>query len=290
MNTPTPRLWLTLMTSAGNEENLRELCDPILRYLDGIVAVVHRPCDGDPGLAYLQSVKGAGKIIVRDWVQRHDFSQNETLYAGVIQEGDLVLTCDTLERPAAPFVASIKTEMAREMDQQGWDCIYYYGKAYLFRYREEMHYRGSPHWGLVGVQNGFELAQVIPDEGRVRLNVRPIKRPDPLGWVLHYAKYHLYPAGSNHCALGLDHWPPGDRNLQFIERETRRLAFRRLMRARGFPLTLDGLKQLLTGALDSQLRHHLTAEKVLSDAWHYWNGDRSQLRDSHNPAHALPVP
>jgi hypothetical protein len=129
-----PRLWLTLMTAAGNEENLRELCDPILQYLDGIVAVVHRPCDGDPGLAYLESVKGAGKVIVRDWIQRHDISQSETLWAGVIQEDDLVLTCDTLERPAAPFVAQIRPGMDAEMRTQGWDCLYYYGKAYLFRY------------------------------------------------------------------------------------------------------------------------------------------------------------
>jgi hypothetical protein len=134
------------------------------------------------------------------------------------------------------------------------------------------------------------MAQVYPDEGKVRLNVRPLKRTGIYSWVEHYAKYHLYPAGSNHCALGLDHWPPGDRNAQFQNREERRLEFRREMRRRGFPVTMDGLKAMLTGPIDETLRGHLVREKILSDVYHLWQGRGAELKHTHVPSDALPIP
>lgn len=282
-------LFLTLMTSAGNEENLRELVDPLLPYIDGIIAVVHRPCGGDNGLVYLEEHKGAGKIIVRDWVQRHDFSQNETLYAGVIQEGDLFIITDTLERPAAQFISRCKGDLNTFMIEHDLDCLVYYGKPFIVRYNEAMHYQGSPHWGLRGIRSAVELSHMYPDEGKVRLNVRPFKRPDPLGWVEHYVKYWLYPPGSNHAALGIEKWG-GDLNQAFAKREGQRLAFRAEMRKRGVPLTVEGLKVLLMGPLDEALKGHLRVEKTLSDAYWFWRGRGAELKDTHKPSDALPIP
>lgn len=285
-----PKVWLTLMTSTGNEENLRELIDPLIPYIDGVVAVMHNPCEGDLGLAYLEKVKGGGEIIIRDWVQRHDVSASETLYAGVIQEGDLFIIVDTLERAIPSFIARCRDGLNDFMYAQKLDCLVYYGKPYIVRYNEGMHYRGSPHWSLQGVKNAVELSSMYPDERDVRLNVRPIKRKDePLHWVGHFSKYWLYPEGSNHAAMGLDHWPLGDRNTQFIQREGRRLAFRRLMRERGYPLNMGGLKAMLTAPLDDILKEHLNAEKVLSDIYWFWHGRSAELRDSHRPADAIPI-
>mgnify|MGYP001582268050 CR=1 FL=1 len=293
MNT-VPYVWLTFMTSSGNEENLRELVGPLRPYIDGIVAVVHRPCDSDAGLAYLEENKGAGKIIVRDFVYRHDYSMNEVLYAGVIQEGDIFIISDTLERPAAQFISRCKGDINAFMLERGLDCLYYFGKAFIVRYNEEMHYKGSPHWGLMGVRQGVELNQMFPHEADVRLNVRPLKRLDPMGWVLHYSKYWIeYPAGSNHAALGIDRWAQGhliDEAHAFAAREAQRLAFRQEMRRRGVPLTVEGLKGLLTGPLDGTLREHLCAEKTLSDAYWLWQGRGAELRDTHRPEDALPIP
>lgn len=291
-----PRLWFTSMSGPGEVENITELLEPILPFLDGVVWVLHDCPADDPGARYLERVKGAGRVIHRGWpAGRHWHSMNDTLFTGLMDEGDYVLWADALERPATQFVSRIKEEIGPLMKEAERQVLVYHGKPYLFLYSETLEYRNSPHWTLTGWQGHIiDWTSIEPDEGRVRLNVRPIKRRDPLGWVLHFARYWLYPAGSNHAAMGLDHWPgentQANRNAQFVQRETRRLAFRRLMRARGLPLTMEGLKQFLTGPLDNELRHHLVAEKVLSDVWHYWNGDRSQLRDSHNPAHALPIP
>ena len=289
---PTPRLWLTLITAAGNEENLRELVEPLLPHIDGVVAVVHRPCEGDAGLAYLESVKGAGKIIVRDFVQRHDYSQTETLYAGVIQEGDLFIVTDTLERPAAQFIQHCKGHLNQFMLEHDVDCLYYYGKAYIVRYNESMRYQGSPHWGLVGVSYGIELSnfEQYKDEGKVRLNVRPFKRTDPYNWIAHYLKYGLYPRGSNSFLLGLDTY--GDPAQLFPPREEKRLAFRKEMNRRGYSHTVEGFIQMCKaeGQPDESLKAFLNSDKVWADA--YWGlvmGKPEILTHSHKPADMVPV-
>ena len=284
----TPKVWLTLMTADGNEENLRELVGPLRPYIDGIVAVVHRPCDNDPGLEYLEQFCGDGKIIVRDWVQRHSYSMNEVLFAGVIQEGDIFIITDTLERPAAQFISRCKGDLNIFMIEHTLDCLVYFGKPFIVRYNEAMEYHGSPHWGLHGIRSAVELSHMYPDEGKVRLNVRPFKRTDELGWILHYSKYWLYPPGSNHAALGIEQWG-GDPNQAFAKREAQRLAFRQEMKKRGVPLTVEGLKTLLTGPLDEVLKGHLRAEKTLSDAFHFWQGRGHFLRDTHKPSDALPI-
>ena len=175
------------------------------------------------------------------------------------------------------------------MEETDLGALFYYGKPYLMRYTETLEYRGSPHWYLTGWnQRGIEWNKIEPDESKVRFNARPLKRTEAdHHWCLHYGKYWLYPAGSNHALLGLEQ--QGDPNTLFPPREARRLEFRRLMRARGFPVTLDGLKSMLTGLLDDVLRDHLRSEKTLSDLYHYWQGRASDLKDTHRPADALPI-
>jgi len=276
-----PKLWLVGMTAAGNEENLREMISPIVEWLDGVIFTFHNPVNGDKGAEYLESVKGDGKVIYRDWVWRHDYSANETLFAGLIQEGDLVITCDTLERPAAKFVSGIKGHIVALMDAAGLDCLYYYGKAFVFRYNESMRFAGSPHWGLRGVTNGIEISDVYPDEREVRLNVRPQKRPSKFHFVGHYLGYYVsYPPGSNHCLLGLE--KNGDPAQLFGPRETRRLEFRRLLREKGIPLTVDGVKGLMQKELDTDIKTFFNSEKILNDAYRHFRLGREDFADDHD--------
>lgn len=289
-----PRLWLTSMCGPGNVENVTEMVEPILSHLDGIIWVLNDCAPEEPAARYLETVKGAGKVICRSFpVGRHWAAMNDTLFTGLIEEGDLVIWCDALERPMLPFVSAIKTEIAYLMQDADLDVIAYYGKPYLFRYNERLEYRNSPHWSLHGWnERGVEWSIKEPDESKVRLNVRPMKRKDPLHWVGHYATYWMYPAGSNHAALGIEqHVRSGETAQQaFSRREAQRLAFRQLMRARGFSLTMDGLKAMLTGPLDDTLKQHLNGEKTLSDVYWLWHGRGAELKDTHKPSDALPIP
>ncbi len=277
------RLWLTSMCGPGNGDNAREMVEPIREYLDGIVWVLN-DCPRDDSVAlYLDAEKGAGMIIHRPWPKgRHHVAMNDTLYCGPIEEGDLVLWCDALERPRASFVSRVKTEIAALMAEADMDVIAFYGKPFLLRYRETMEYRGSPHWYLTG-SNGraMEWSTIEPDETKVRFNARPSKRISEHHWVGHYLGYYVaYPAGSNHCLLGLE--KQGDTNVLFPIREERRLAFRRYLRAQGVPCTVEGVKGWMESTPDETGKAFIRTEKILNDAWRYWVlGDRT-LVDNHD--------
>jgi hypothetical protein len=159
----------------------------------------------------------------------------------------------------------------------------------LFQFHESMQYVGSPHESfqrLDGQGRVAELSQMWPDESMVRMNVRPQKRASD-HWVSHFAKYMLLPWGSNHSLLGLH--INGDVNKLYPIRETKRLAFRAEMRRRGYPLTIDGLRQMFSGPIDATLRDMINSDKVWSDwYWYYIKGrkdvvcghdDRDMIRD-----------
>ena len=61
------------------------------------------------------------------------------------------------------------------------------------------------------------------------------------------------------------------------------------MKKRGFPLTVAGFVQLMSGPLDETLKGYLRAEKTFSDAYHLLVCRRTDIKDSHNPADALPI-
>lgn len=295
MDQTEPRLWLTSMSHGGPAtlENAREIIEPIHSLIDGTVWVLHDTDPNDPTAQYLESVKGAGRIIHRPWPRgRHFHSMNETLWSGPMEDGDLVLWVDPLERAQPAFVSRVKGEIAHLMVEAEIGCLHFYGKPYLFRYTETLEYRNSPHWTLTGVQGRqIEWSQMEPDEKQVRLNVRPLKRGgDAYHWVRHYLRYFVeFPAGSNSALLGLDHWPGGQTQENWVKRETNRLALRAEMRKRGYPLTVDGFIAMCRAGLDDTLKTHLRAEKTFSDAFHHLVCGRTDVRDSHRPSDALPI-
>ena len=284
-----PRLFLTTMLneSAENLGYLHEMIDPILPYLDGLIVVVHSENHSwsAPCAAYLDSIKGMGKIIHRDWVKRHDVSMNETLYTECMQEGDIGIWCDLNELPMPEFVSKIKTEILPVMEAQQIDVLAYYGKAYVYRYSENLRYRESPHWVLTGFRRGAEYSQIEPDESKVRKNMQPIRRTDPQHYVRHFAYYYLYPAGSNQCALGLDRYnsDPKEQEKFFIERETRRLDFRRALKKRGIPLTVDAVIGMMkSGNMDEEMKEFVRREKVLNDVYRKFILNDLDFRDAHD--------
>lgn len=280
------RLFLTFITTHGNEDNLRELVEPVKHLIDGVVATFHYP--KDDGAAYLESVKGAGKIVYREWVQRHDLSMNETLWAGVLKDGDYVCVVDTLERPIPSFLTEVRGELATLMETNDIDCISYFGKPYIFRFNEYLRYQGSPHWGLQGLNGKIvEYRDIEPDETKVRFNARPTKRTDPMNWVTHYAKYFLYPPGSNHALLGLDTY--GDPAKLFTPREVKRLQFRQEMRRQGYETTMDGLKAFLLQPLTQQLKDLINSDKVWADYYQYEILGNKNVVHSHDPKDMIKV-
>lgn len=286
-----PRLFLTSMSSESDSENYVEMLEPLLPFLSGVIWSLCDVSPSSPAARYLESVKGEGKIIHRPWCPgRHFVPMNDTLWSGRMEEGDFFIQNDLLERPKPEFVSRIKSGIVPMMREADVGAIYFYGKAFLVKFNETLEYAGSPHWFLKNTEGRvIEWSAIEPDEKKVRENVRSLKRNSSNhSWTTHYASYWLYPQGSNHALLGLEK-RPGDLSQNFNEREARRLEFRKELRKRGFPMTLDGLKALLTAPLDETLKRHLREEKTLSDVYHFWHGREHLLKDTHLPSDAVSI-
>lgn len=278
------RLFLTLVCGPGSLEDLRELWEPIQQYFDGLTCVFHGGYH-DPEVAYLDAVRGEGRVILLPYVGRHDMSRNVALHSGVIQPGDWVMQCDTLERLNPDFIRDYVVRLAQtSLPAEQVNTYFYYGKPFLFQYHESLRYMGTPHEGLRrddGQMHAMELNPQWPDESKVRLNVRPIKRTDPYHWVGHYVRYYLAtPWGSNHCLLGNEH--RGDPMKLYQEREALRIEVREYLRGLGVPLNEGGLRKVLTSnPMPDKLREYVNKERILNDAYRYWVLNDLTVRDDH---------
>jgi hypothetical protein len=268
------RLFLCGITSAGKEANLRALIEPISEYIHGLQWTFHHPTDA--GYDYLFANCREGKIITAEFCQRHGYSMTHYLWQGTMEPGDFFLQVDDLERLGVPFVRDRVPGLIQLMKDTNTAMIANYGKGLLFRYNEQLEFRGSPHWyaiNLDGQSINLELDQTE------FWNVRGEQRGKHQ-FVEHYLKYYLYPAGSNHCLLGLE--KHGDPQKLFPIREKRRLEFREELRKRGVPMTVEGVKQLMKNGLDSTLKEHFNQEKILNDSWRYFQLGRTDFPDDHD--------
>lgn len=280
------KLWLCGITSEGNLENLKEMIEPIKGYFDGLVFVFHPNSDskfflagGENEWSYLESNKKDGKIIFATWCNRHAYSQNHFLYQGPMKDGDKFILLDSMERVSKEFCEDHLPKLLEYMDNNNIACLANYGKGFLFRFNEMLEFRGSPHWYATALDGGQANMQL---EKNLFWNVRGEKR-DKFQWVGHYAKYMFcYPAGSNHALLGLE--KQGDPQQLFPIREKARLEFRKIAVERGFALTLDGLKLMLSQPLDDVLKHYINNEKTWNDYYRYEILKDDTVVDTHLPS------
>jgi hypothetical protein len=284
------KLWLCGMTSAGNEKNLREMIEPILEYFDGLVWTFHLPIETietdsagsfvvtDSGYEFLERNKKEGKIVTAEWCDRHGYGMTHYLWQGPMQEGDFFVQLDSTERLGKEFAAHLRSICA-DMEEKNIGMIAHKGKGLIFRYNELLEFRGSPHWSPINVIG--QVAQVELEENEF-WNVRNENR-DPFHFVNHYLKYYLYPAGSNHCLLGLE--KNGDPQKLFPEREERRLRFKKYLRKYEIPLTVEGVINHLQEQKEKpleELLYFVNSEKILNDAWRYHVLNDHDFKDDHD--------
>jgi hypothetical protein len=269
------KIFLCGITHAGNEKNLKDLLNPVIEHFDGIVWTFHYP--KDEGADYLESIKGDGEIIYANFSQRHGYSMTHYLWQGPMKNGDVFIQLDTMERISPKFCYERLPGLISLMDEAELGMIANYGKGMLFKYSEELEFRGSPHWYAINV-NGKAINMELPKDEF--WNVRSEQR-DSYQWVTHYLKYWLYPAGSNHALLGLE--KQGDPQKLFPQREAARLNFRNEVVNRGYDLTVDGIKQMFKDGLDNTLKQYINSEKTLNDAYRYFILNDKTVVDNHDP-------
>lgn len=263
------------MSGPNSLEDLKELLLPIYNFFDGIVWVLHDSVNSKEE-EFLKTIIKNGKIIHYYYTGNHDISRNHYLWLGPQNNGDYILTCDLLERPSINFIKNIPN-LINQLNNNNIDCLYYYGKPYLFKFNHFLKYQGSPHEGLFGFKKGIEFSTFEPNENNVRLNIRPIKRVDPFHWVSHYAKYMLF-INSNHYLLGWENKTPEELN----NRNKLRVDFINLMFNRGYKNNVEHLKLLLSDTIDEELKYYLNNEKVWSDFYQFFILNNKNIIHSHN--------
>lgn len=290
--TPTPplsRLWFTFMAGPNSLDDLRELWEPIRHHFSGLVVTYHGD-RRDAEALYLEDVKGEGAVIYLPFSRRHDFSRNAYLYCGPMQDGDWAMQCDTKERILPDFITGFVVPFLADVERkahQGINLVYYHTKVLLYEYHESLRFQGSPHEGLTrgdGQARAVDITSIFPDESDVRPNVRA-KTRGAFHWVGHYLAYFLYPWGSNHCLLGWE-----NRRDQLPAREGRRLAFRQFLRSKGYPVTVDGVKELFSESpLDEATKTCINDELILHDYYRHAILGDTTLTDKHDPSSIRPI-
>jgi len=255
------KLWLIGITSRGNEEDLRELIEPIKDHFDGLIWTFHYPLDS--GYDYLNTVKGDGEIIKTKWCNRLDFSRNHSLYQGPMEIGDWFLTIDTLERLSPDFTKNLKA-LCNQFNQHGVDGCYLYNKRILFRLKEHTAFVNNPHEGITGAIKTTELSNLDFWKKEYQKNVRSEKRKDPFYFVEHNFKYYLFP-NTNHLLLGFEN----DQDL-VKKRYKNRAKFLRSVRNEGFnPYDINSVEECLKSNLTDEMKEQIDFDKFLNDWYRY---------------------
>lgn len=267
------KLWLCGITSSGKENELKELIEPVISFFDGLQWVFHYPLDN--AWRFLDANKKDGRIVYCHYSCRHGFSMTNYLWQGTMQNGDFFIQIDDLERISPEFVSEWAIPMISYMRECDVSMVANFGKPLLFKYDEELEFRGSPHWfpaNLKGKSMNVELPL------KYFWNVRDLRRP-LFHWVSHYVKYYLFPAGSNSALLGLE--KQGDVSELFPKAEKIRLSFREEIKKRGCDLTVDGVEKIFRDGMDDTIRGFVNGSKELNDFYRYKILGDQTVVDSH---------
>jgi len=178
------KTFLTLMCGPGSLIDLKELWEPIASSFNGICATCFGERDS-PEAQYLETNKGVGYITYLPYTGRHDLGRICAMHCGAIQDNDIVIVSDVLERPSPVFCRDVGNLLSYQIN-----TLFFFSKILAFRYHESATYIGSPHEAfrrLDGQMRGFDLAQASwgenkLDEAAIRGNVRPLKRPHRPTW------------------------------------------------------------------------------------------------------------
>lgn len=281
-------LWITGITSKGNEKHLRELIEPIKHLFDGICWVFHEEegslTETDGGYQYLllevineyiADGKEGGKVIRSPWVRRTDHSRNKTLFEGPMKTGDWFLIIDTLERIHPQMIQDMIGLVNATPRANG---IYYENKRLFFRMHENIYFSGNPHEGIQGAWSALSLnKENYPAGEKYFTNVRPLYR-DKYHWVGAYMNYYLFP-NTNHLFLGYEN------NKEYVaERYKIRHEFLITLLSEEVDSTIPDIKKYIKNNGIEKIKKFINQEKILNDWYRFeFLGDKTVI-DKHDPS------
>lgn len=271
-------IYIGLITQ-NSRQNIDELTS-VAHHFDGLAAIDHYSTDGTHEI--LESRKGDGFVVQLPYYGHHGWSMNGFLFHPKVEDGTWILLRDSSERISETFAQNIRQFVAM-LENNGINSVYQYSKLLLFKRFPHQQFGNTPHWGLQGAHpNAIQIDQtgLFKSDEEYCYSVR--NRRPLFHWVGAYLRYYLL-HDSNHCLLGLK-----DQSL-FPARDAKRSAFRQFVRARGYPVTIDGVKALFSEPLDDETKAHINAELILHDYYRHEILGDTTLTDKHDPSSIRPI-
>lgn len=271
-----------------NQEDLKELLEPIKPYYDSLNWVVHNPLIENGAHKYLESIKKEGKIIYTDWCFRLNFSRNHYLYQGTMKNGDWFISLDPMEVLKPEFFEKWP-QLKQLLESNQVDGVLLYGKRFLYQFNDYLEHKGNPHEFLVGNSKTVELTTIEEYKNTEWFwGSRRKEKRDKFDSVWHHVNYLVNYPNSNNTLLGLDRY--SNREEIFQKREIIRKQFRAYCQNLDLlPLTIEKFKKLCTDDLEN-MRYFIENEKYINTAYAYYILGITDLGDGHDLEKMFKIP
>lgn len=263
-----------------NQQDLKELLEPIFPYYNSLNWVVHTPLIENGAHKYLESIKKEGKIIYTDWCFRLNFSRNHYLCQGTMKNGDWFISLDPMEVLKPEFFEKWP-QLKQLLESNQIDGVLLYGKRFLYRYNDYLEHKGNPHEYLVGNSKTVELTNIEEYKNTEWFwGSRRAEKRDKHDYVWHFVNYMTNYPDSNHMLLGLDRY--SNKEEIFQVRENIRRQFRYFcQRLDLLPLTIDKFKLLCNDHFE-EMKFFINSERIINDAYLYYILGKTDLPDAHD--------
>jgi hypothetical protein len=270
------KIWICGQVAAqGQEKNIAELVQ-IFPYFDGAVWTVNyirEDCfdDEDRTYEYLYGAKKDGKILKTVWHNLHSPGMTMFLQAGVIKNGDWVLSIDAQELPLEPWLSTIR-DRVKQYDKDGITAEFW-GRPYFFEYNDQMTYQpNSTHCWPTPLTAGKHIS--IVDESKVRYTPEGVYFGDFIlnkknlddTTLLHAVKYIFCYNITNEMQNQY-----GSFGSKIVENhEFGRQWFRQWWQEKlGLPTTLEALENYMFGPMDTKAIDYFEFENPFKDFYRF---------------------
>lgn len=265
------KIWLGLITSDKETQNIDGLTQDIYTHFDGICAVVHKQGGDNRVREILESRKGGGIVVEREFLPSHSHSMNEFLFQPRIKLGDVLAIRDSSERFNPNFTKDLKP-YCQHLQNQGINSVYQRSKMLFFTRWFNQQFINGLHWGLVGAVGRYMSIDVQPgfeDDKTYAYSLRNELRK-PTHRYEHECRYLIdYGANGNHLQL---FYPNNAEELQYHQLELYR--FLNYLSQHSVETAAQFKDFLLKTPMNDTLKHHINLERPFRNFYrHYVLGE-----------------
>ncbi len=252
----------------GNREILQETVEPVLKFFDGLIAVVDSRAKIED-IDWLCSIKKGGEIIRGKWVNDHAWTMNRFFLSDKLKWGDFVVIIDETDKLNESFVSGLR-EKLEEYRNNDIGTVWL-DHPFIIRYHPGIRIFGSPHWfvgNILGKIIGLSSLPNYKKEDYVEnLRSRDVLRSAFLSPI----KYTFcYPPFSNHFDLLYSQFSHAIKQ----KHENLRISFQYYcIQELGLELTMESLEKYMVdnaGKYSDFFEQMIEFEVNIKDAFRLW--------------------